>query len=183
MHIETMKVLVVEPEKEPYVKEISSGLSSLQKEVGGFIEAVYPFEDPVAIICNEEGKLEGLPLNRALRDEGTSYHYLPPSRTVTPSAQAVEALAKTLEERGLTYAMCKTWTTDGFYRETAELVKYRRSEGYSVVEMECAALFACAKFRGAHIAQLLYTADTLANVESYDTRDWGRASVSLALSI
>ena len=64
-----MKVLVVEPEKEPYVKEISSGLSSLQKEVGGFIEAVYPFEDPVAIICNEEGKLEGLPLNRALRDD------------------------------------------------------------------------------------------------------------------
>ena len=69
MNIETMKVLVVEPEMEPYVKEISSGLSSLQKEVGGFIEAVYPFEDPVAIICNEEGKLEGLPLNRALRDE------------------------------------------------------------------------------------------------------------------
>ena len=69
MKIETMKVLVVEPEKEPYVKEISSGLSSLQKEVGGFIEAVYPLEDPVAIICNEEGKLEGLPLNRALRDE------------------------------------------------------------------------------------------------------------------
>ena len=69
MNIETMKVLVVEPEKEPYVKEISSGLSSLQKEVGGFIEAVYPFEDPVAIICNEEGKLDGLPLNRALRDE------------------------------------------------------------------------------------------------------------------
>ncbi len=70
MNIETMKVLVVEPEKEPYVKEIGSGLSSLQKEVGGYIEAVYPFEDPVAIICNEEGKLEGLPLNRALRDEG-----------------------------------------------------------------------------------------------------------------
>ena len=69
MKIETMKVLVVEPEKEPYVKEISSGLSSLQKEVGGYIEAVYPFEDPVAIICNEEGKIEGLPLNRALRDE------------------------------------------------------------------------------------------------------------------
>ena len=69
MSTDTMKVLVVEPEKEPYVKEISSGLSSLQKEVGGFIEAVYPFEDPVAIICNEEGKLEGLPLNRALRDE------------------------------------------------------------------------------------------------------------------
>jgi len=69
LNIETMKVLVVEPEKGPYAKEINSGLSSLQKEVGGYIEAVYPFEDPVAIICNEEGKLEGLPLNRALRDE------------------------------------------------------------------------------------------------------------------
>ena len=69
MNIETMKVLMVEPEKEPYVKEINSDLSSLQKEVGGYIEAVYPFEDPVAIICNEEGKIEGLPLNRALRDE------------------------------------------------------------------------------------------------------------------
>ena len=64
MNIETMKVLVIEPEKEPYVKDIGSGLSSLQKEVGGYIEAVYPFEDPVAIICNEEGKLIGMEGNR-----------------------------------------------------------------------------------------------------------------------
>ena len=62
-------VLVVEPLMEPYVKEIDSGLKSLQKEVGGYIQAVYPFEEPVAIICNEEGKLNGEPLNRALRDE------------------------------------------------------------------------------------------------------------------
>ena len=62
-------VLVVEPLMEPYVKEIDSGLKSLQKEVGSYIQAVYPFEEPVAIICNEEGKLNGEPLNRALRDE------------------------------------------------------------------------------------------------------------------
>ena len=62
-------VLVVEPDKVPYVKEIDPGLKSLQSEVDGWIEAVYPFEDPVAIICNEEGKLDGLPLNRALIDE------------------------------------------------------------------------------------------------------------------
>ena len=62
-------VLIVEPSKEPYVKEIDSGLESLQHEVGGCIEAIYPYEDPVALVCNEEGKLEGLPLNRALRDE------------------------------------------------------------------------------------------------------------------
>lgn len=64
-----MTVLVVEPGKAPYVKEIDPGLASLQHEVGGWIQAVYPFEDPVAIICNEEGKLEGLPLNRALFTE------------------------------------------------------------------------------------------------------------------
>ena len=68
-------VLVVEPGKTPYVKEIDSGLASLQSEVGGWIEAVYPFEDPVAIVCNEEGKLEGLPLNRALIDDDSGEIY------------------------------------------------------------------------------------------------------------
>ena len=53
----------------PEVKEIDSGLSSLQHEVEGWIEATYPFEDPVAIICNEEGKLNGMEYNRAIRDE------------------------------------------------------------------------------------------------------------------
>ena len=64
-----MNVLVVEPYKAPYEKEIDPGLESLQHEVGGDIEVVYPFDDPVGIICNEEGKLEGLPLNRSLKDE------------------------------------------------------------------------------------------------------------------
>lgn len=66
---EKMTVLVVEPMKEPYTKEISPGLSSLQHEVDGYIQAIYPYEDSMAIICNEEGKLEGMPLNRGLRDE------------------------------------------------------------------------------------------------------------------
>ena len=52
MDKELITVLVVEPEKKPYVKEISPGLSSLQNEVGGYIEAVYPYEEPVAIICD-----------------------------------------------------------------------------------------------------------------------------------
>ena len=66
---EMISVLVVESEKNPYVKEISSGLSSLQKEVGGYIQAIYPYEEPVAIICDEEAKLKGSQLNRALHDE------------------------------------------------------------------------------------------------------------------
>ena len=65
-----MKILVVEPLKVPYEKEISGDLKSMQAIVGGLIEAIYPFEDPeIALICNDEGKILGLPYNRALRDE------------------------------------------------------------------------------------------------------------------
>ena len=72
-----MKVLMVEPGKSPYAAEIESGLKSLQAAVGGDIQAVYPYEDPVALICNEEGKLEQLPFNRGLRDEsGNLYDYI-----------------------------------------------------------------------------------------------------------
>ena len=64
-----MQVVVVEPEKKPIVQDIDAGLESMQKIVGGPIEAVYPFDEPVVLICNEEGKLLDLPLNRALRNE------------------------------------------------------------------------------------------------------------------
>ena len=64
-----MQVVVVEPKKKPVVQDISSDLESMQKTVGGSIEAVYPFDEPVALICNEEGKLLNLSLNRALRDD------------------------------------------------------------------------------------------------------------------
>lgn len=69
-----MQVVVVEPKKKPAVQDIGSDLEAMQKIVGGSIEVVYPFEEPVALICNEEGKLLNLPLNRALRDdEGNVY--------------------------------------------------------------------------------------------------------------
>ena len=65
-----MRVLIIEPEKLPYVKEIPVGLASLQHEVGGDIQAIYPWEEPCAIICDEKSKRNGKALNRALRDEG-----------------------------------------------------------------------------------------------------------------
>ena len=64
-----MKILVVEPMKTPTVQEIDHTLSAMQELVGGTIQAVYPFDDPVALVCNDEGKLLGLPWNRALTDE------------------------------------------------------------------------------------------------------------------
>ena len=65
----TIRVLIVEPGKAPCPAEIPSGLESLQHHVSGLIQALYPFEDSVAIICNDEGKLIGLPWNRPLFDE------------------------------------------------------------------------------------------------------------------
>lgn len=64
-----IEVLMVEPGQYPRIEQIGSDLASLQKAVGGYIQAIYPYEDPVALICGEEAKLEGKPLNRALRDE------------------------------------------------------------------------------------------------------------------
>lgn len=66
---DTIKVLLIKPMKPPEIAEIPSRLNGSQATVGGYIEAIYPFEDSVALVCNEEGKLNGLPLNRALRDE------------------------------------------------------------------------------------------------------------------
>ena len=66
---EMMTVLLVEPDKYPRKVEVGTELEDLQKAVGGYIEVVYPFDEPVGLVMNEEGKLEGLPLNRALRDD------------------------------------------------------------------------------------------------------------------
>ena len=63
-----MNVLMVEPGKAPYETQIGDDLQSMQALVGGYIQAVYPFEQPVALVCRESGKLDGLTLNRALRD-------------------------------------------------------------------------------------------------------------------
>ena len=64
-----MNTLIVEPNKRAYRKEITDKLNAMQEVVGGSIQAVYPFEEPIALICNEEAKLDGMPPNRALRDE------------------------------------------------------------------------------------------------------------------
>ena len=120
---------------------------------------------------------------KALRDEGTSYHYLPPTRFVDISAKARSAIENTLHAHHLPYAEVITWSTDGFFRETKAKVEYRKAEGCSVVEMECSALAACAQLRGVTWGLLLYTADTLADAENYDERNWGEKSISYALEL
>lgn len=133
------------------------------------------------------GTLVDLPENtflvpvKALRDEGVSYHYLPPSRFVELDEVFLRVIERVFKSKGLPYEECVTWSTDGFFRETRDKIDYRKSEGCTVVEMECAALASCAAFRNAVFGQILFTADTLANVHEYDERDWGEASLQKAL--
>lgn len=65
----SMRILVVEPEHRPEVRDIDGTLGSMQNIVGGLIQPVYPFEEPVVLVCNDEGKFMDLPANRALRDK------------------------------------------------------------------------------------------------------------------
>ena len=119
----------------------------------------YGVEKVVALGCC--GALEKLAENvffvvrKALRDEGTSYHYLPPSRFVTLDESAADIVEGVLRENHVSCESCVTWSTDGFFRETKEKVKVRRAEGCRVVDMECAALAACAAYRGKVFAQIL----------------------------
>ena len=120
---------------------------------------------------------------RALRDEGASYHYAPPSRYMDVNVEAISAIEQVLEQLGVPYEEVMTWSTDGFYRETAEKVAYRKEEGCAVVEMECAALAAVAQLRGVVWGELLFTADSLADLDNYDSRDWGAEAFGKALEL
>jgi len=141
------------------------------------------------ISCGSCGTLHDIPENEiliptiALRDEGTSYHYLPPSREVKLHKAAIQAIQSVASEHNVPYKNCKTWTTDGFYRSTKEMVEHRKKEGCDVVEMECSALAACAEFRNAIFGHILFTADTLAIPDAHDDRGWGEASWEICLNL
>ncbi|MHB0924071.1 MAG: nucleoside phosphorylase [Bellilinea sp.] len=153
----------------------------------GFLEEIIALGVRRYIVCGGCGVLDkgiaaGHPvvITSAVRDEGTSYHYLPPAREVTASPQAVAALEAVLQERGLEYRLGKTWTTDGIYRETRQRRDRRVAEGCSIVEMEAAALFAVAQFRGVELGQVVYGGD-LVVPEGWDGRAWHRRTSDRAL--
>lgn len=117
----------------------------------------------------------------AIRDEGMSYHYLPPSREVSVDPLLMDRIVGVLERRHVPHLVTKTWTTDAPYRETRAKMERRRAEGCLAVEMECASLAAVAQFKQARFAQLLYSGDNLGG-DTYDDRRWqSRTEVRRAL--
>lgn len=146
----------------------------------GFLEEVIALGCKKFIACGGAGVLDRqialghiLVPTAAVRDEGTSYHYLPPSREVSPTPEALAAIENVLIAHRCDYLLTKTWTTDAIYRETPAKVKLRAAEGCLAVEMEAAAFFAVARFRGVQFAQLLYGGDDVSS-SAWDSRNWDR---------
>jgi uridine phosphorylase len=144
----------------------------------GLLEEVVALGADRIVVCGSAGALDGelalghvLVPAEAVRDEGTSLHYLPPSRTVAAHPDAVSAIERTLAAQDVPYQRTTTWTTDAFFRETPARIALRRAEGCASVEMEAAALFAVAQVRGVKLGQLLYAGDDLSG-PAWDSRAW-----------
>src|SRR5690349_24106160 len=131
-----------------------------------FLEEVIALGCRAFIACGGAGVLDSqiavghdVVPTAAIRDEGSSYHYLPPAREVAPTRRALGAIEAVLRENNHDYVRGKTWTTDAVYRETRPRMTRRQQEGCVVVEMEAAAFFAVARYRDVPFGPMLYGGD------------------------
>ena len=123
-----MRILLVKPDQEAFETEIKDDLTSLQETVGGYIQALYPFDDPVALICNEENKLLGLPLNRALYDdEGRVYDIIAGDFFLTGLG---EDDFSDLSDELMKKYMEHFKYPEIFFRSGKEIVAIKQTEGY-----------------------------------------------------
>jgi len=146
------------------------------------LEEVVTFGGHTFLACGGAGVLEQdltlghlMVVNSAVRDEGTSYQYLPAAREVTAQPDMVAAIESALRERNLPFITGKAWTTSAPYRETAARIARRKAEGCRMVEMEASAMMAVAEFRRVRFGHILYGGDNLGG-EVWDQRGWERAS-------
>ncbi len=129
----------------------------------------FVFIGGVGVLSAEIRRGEILIPNKALRDEGMSFHYQEPSRYSYPSTLILDSTRKSLQEKEVPFREGGTWTTDAFFRETQEKVRAFRDEGCLSVEMEASALFSIAAFRKKHIGGLFKAGDCVAG-EEWDAR-------------
>ena len=142
------------------------------------LEELYAMGCETFIVCGGAGALTNdskvgeiiVPVS-AVRDEGTSYHYLAPSREIECHKETVEKVVSYLKEMEVPFKTGKTWTSDAIYRETPDMIERRRSEGCITVEMEAAAFFAVSHYYHIPLAQLLYAGDDVSG-EEWDSRNW-----------
>ena len=116
----------------------------------------------------------------AIRDEGTSYHYIEKSDEIIADKSSIEIVTQCLNEHNIPYVLGKIWTSDAIYRETTSLIKKRKEQGCIAVDMECSASLAVAQFRNIPIIQFLFGADNLDSDtwEQRDLTDYGLRSAN-----
>jgi len=107
----------------------------------------------------------------AVRDEGISYHYAPPSREIIANRRMAQIIEQALLGKKIPYIKAKTWTTDAIYRETPQKIALRKQEGCVAVEMEAAAYMAVAEYNNVEFGQILCAGDSLA-FDEWDKRDF-----------
>jgi uridine phosphorylase len=100
----------------------------------------------------------------AIRDEGVSHHYLPPAKLATADAAMSSALQAAMSQTGIAFRAGTCWTIDTPYRETVAEARHYQAEGVLCVDMEAAALYAVAEFRGLHVAAAFAISDSLADL-------------------
>lgn len=115
----------------------------------------------------------------AVRDEGTSYHYVSGSEEISADNLSNEIAVQYLKRTNIPYIVGKVWTTDAIYRETPEAIAERKKQGCIAVEMECSASLAVAKFRNIPIIQFFYGANNL-DSDKWEIRDLTDYGLSLS---
>jgi uridine phosphorylase len=109
----------------------------------------------------------------AVRDEGTSYHYVKPSREINANERVVQIIASELLAKKIPFIKAKTWTTDAFFRETPQKIELRKKEGCVTVEMETSAYIAVSQYNNVEFGQILCSGDSLAG-EEWDRRNYNK---------
>lgn len=117
------------------------------------------------------GEGEVLVVSSAIRDEGTSFHYLAPGRAINFDSEEVHRLVTGLAALGISATAGSTWTTDADFRETRDRIERRRAEGCAAVEMEAASLGAVCHFRGVRYGHVLYSGDAVHGAQ-WAERSW-----------
>ena len=107
----------------------------------------------------------------AVRDEGTSYHYVRPAREIAADERVVGIIENTLARHGLPYMKAKTWTTDAFYRETPAKIQQRIRENCVTVDMEASAYMAVSQYNKVEFGQIFYAGDNVSGTE-WERRGW-----------
>jgi uridine phosphorylase len=167
-----------------YEKEIDGEFIYVCPVAGGapyaarMIESMHAIGVTKFMVCGGAGTLDDaytkasvlVPIS-AVRDEGTSYHYLPPAREVFINTTVLDKIRRTLKSVDEPFVEIKTWTTDASFRETEHKVAFRKSEGCKTVEMECAAFYSVAQHKKIMCGQLLYAGD-IVKKEGWEYRNW-----------